>query len=67
MKIPFGSPGEIPEVEVKVGIDEIENFFRKWGVVSMCEYFGHAPDSEFTQETINHLLESSAKELTVKK
>lgn len=31
--------------------DAFENAIRRYGVVAACEWFGHAPHSEFTQET----------------
>lgn len=31
--------------------DIFENAIRKIGVINACEWFGHAPDSEFTKET----------------
>jgi hypothetical protein len=54
-KIKDGGPGEIPVVPVRVPADEWDNTIRKFGVVSACEWFGHAPDSEFTAETIKEL------------
>lgn len=58
-KIPFGGPGEIPLVEVRVPNDEFENMIRRIGVVAACEWFDHAPDSEFTVETIRVLRDRS--------
>lgn len=54
-KIKDGSPGEIPPVPVRVPNDEWENTIRSYGVVSACEWFGYAYDSEFTAETISIL------------
>jgi hypothetical protein len=50
--IKFGGPGEIAPVLVKVPSDAWENTIRAFGVVNACEWFGHAADSEFTDETI---------------
>ena len=57
--IPFGGAGEIPLVKAVVPNDEFENTIRKYGVVAACEWFGHAPDSEFTAEAIKTLRERS--------
>lgn len=54
-KIKDGSPGDIPAVPVKVLNDEWENMIRTYGVVNACEWFGHAPNSEFTAATIKTL------------
>ena len=44
-KIPYGSPGDIPPVEVKCKADEFENYIREFGVVNACEWFlEHYPD-----------------------
>ena len=40
--------------------DVFENAIRKAGVVFACEWFGHAPDSDFTKETIQVLRARSA-------
>lgn len=40
--------------------DRFENAIRVFGVVAACEWFGHAPDSEFTQETDRILAERAA-------
>lgn len=61
-KIPYGSLGEIPPVEVKCPADAFENEIRKIGVVWACEWFGYSSDSEFTRETIKTLLERSGIE-----
>lgn len=61
-KIPYGSPNEIPLVEVKCKADEFENYIREFGVVNACEWFGHSSDSEFTKETIEVLLGRSGLE-----
>lgn len=58
-KIVFGGPGEIPPVPVSVPGDAMENDIRRWGVISMCEWFGHHADSEFTAWTIATLRERS--------
>lgn len=54
-----GSPNDLPFVPVACGSDEFDNAIRKFGVVSACEWFGHAPDSEFTADTIKLLEERS--------
>ena len=36
-------------------IDRFENAIREIGISTACEWFGHAPDSEFTRETIKVL------------
>jgi hypothetical protein len=46
----------VPEL---CGADVFENAIRRAGVVYACEWFGHAPDSEFTAETIRVLRERS--------
>ncbi len=61
-KILYGSPGEIPPVEVKCKADEFENYIREFGVVNACEWFNHSSNSEFTKETIELLLERSGLE-----
>jgi hypothetical protein len=61
-KIPYGSHGEIPPVEVKCKADDFENCIREFGVVNACEWFGYSSDSEFTKETIKLLLERSGIE-----
>lgn len=58
-KIEGGSPGEIYPVSVSVPADAWENAIRSYGVVNACEWFGHAPDSDFTTETIRILRERS--------
>lgn len=60
-EIKDGGPGAIPSVREEVPIDAFENAIRAIGVVSACEWFGHAPDSEFTAETIRTLRERSAR------
>lgn len=55
-KIMYSQARDIPPVEVKVGVDIFENAIREFGVVAACEWFGHAPDSEFTKEAIRLLL-----------
>lgn len=57
--IKWGGAGEIPLCEVRCKADEFENQIRCIGVVFACEWFGHAPDSEFTADTIRTLLERS--------
>lgn len=57
--IKYGGPGEIPPVEVKVQADELDNFIRAYGVVNACEWFGHAPNSEFTKDSIAELCRRS--------
>jgi hypothetical protein len=58
-RIKDGGPGDLAPTTVRVPADEWENVIRKVGVVFACEWFGHAPDSEFTAETIKHLREKS--------
>lgn len=58
-KIPFGGPNQIPEILPKCVAEEFENMIRRFGVVNACEWFGHAPDSEFTKETVRILMERS--------
>jgi hypothetical protein len=58
-EIKNGGPGEIPPVPVTCPGDVFENAIRAAGVVNACEWFGHAPDSEFTAETIRTLEERS--------
>lgn len=52
--IPDGGAGAFPQVQVQVPMDEFENAIRKIGVVAACEWFGHAPGSQFTKDTIEH-------------
>jgi hypothetical protein len=59
-RIPFGGPGDIPPVDICCEGDQFENVIRAYGVVSACEWFGHAPGSEFTADAINTLRERSA-------
>lgn len=54
-RIPHGGPGDIPPVDERVPADAFENVIRAFGVVAACEWFGHAPDSEFTASTIREL------------
>lgn len=54
-RIPHGGPGEIPPVDERVPGDAFENAIRACGVVAACEWFGHAPDSQFTADTIREL------------
>lgn len=58
-KIQFGGPGEIALAEEKCPMDCFENHIRKIGVVTACEWFGHAADSEFVKETVAILIERS--------
>lgn len=55
-EIKNGGTGEITPVDVQTPCDEFENAIRKFGVVAACEWFGHAPDSEFTKGSICWLL-----------
>lgn len=55
----YGGPGEIPQVDAKTAGEVFENAIRAIGVVSACEWFGHAPDSEFTRDTIKVLKDRS--------
>lgn len=50
-----GGPGDLPPVKVQCPNDEFENAIRKYGVVAACEWFDHAFNSTFTQESIRHL------------
>ena len=52
--VTYGGAGDIPPADVACQMDEFENAVR-----SACEWFGHAPDSEFTAETIRVLRERS--------
>lgn len=54
-KLKDGGPGDLPPVVVTCPNDEFENAIRKIGVVNACEWFGHAPDSEFTADTVTTL------------
>ncbi|MDN7894527.1 hypothetical protein QZM93_38665 [Burkholderia cepacia] len=54
-----GGAGEIPLVPENTTGDAFENAIRSFGVVAACEWFGYAPDSEFTRITIATLLERS--------
>lgn len=56
-EIKDGAPGAFPPVLVGTPSEEFENAIRKFGVVNACEWFGHAPDSDFTAETIKVLAE----------
>ena len=47
-------------VKERTGSDRFENAIRRYGVVDACSWFGHAPDSEFTQETVRLLAERAA-------
>jgi hypothetical protein len=57
--IQYGGANEITPVTERTPSDVFENAIRKIGVVAACEWFGHAPDSEFTADTIKCLLERS--------
>ena len=48
-----GGPGQIPPTKENVFADIWENTIRRYGVVNACEWFGHAPDSDFTRDTIH--------------
>jgi hypothetical protein len=61
-KIEDGGPGDIPEVVEIVPADAFENVIRRYGVVNACEWFGHAPDSEFTAQAILWLKERAPTE-----
>ncbi|MFY2645683.1 hypothetical protein [Achromobacter insuavis] len=54
-RILHGGPGEIPSVDERVPADAFDNAIRAFGVVAACEWFGHAPDSQFTADTIREL------------
>ena len=60
-KIENGKPRAIAAVPEHVPMDEFENAIRKIGVVNACEWFGHAPDSEFTREIIKVLQERATE------
>ena len=53
---------KIPKTKENVPMDVFENAIRDVGVVAACEWFGHAPDSEFTKETQKLLMERSMGE-----
>lgn len=48
-------PGDLPPVDVQTTGQRFENAIREYGIVNACEWFGHAPDSGFTQDTISDL------------
>lgn len=52
---------EVVLVPVRTTGDKFENAIREYGIVNACEWFGHAPDSEFTKETIKVLAERATK------
>jgi hypothetical protein len=54
-RVAYGAAGAIPPVAEMTTGDVFENAIRRIGVVFACEWFGHAPDSEFTRETIRIL------------
>ncbi|HDR9497624.1 TPA: hypothetical protein QDC06_000826 [Burkholderia cepacia] len=54
-----GGSGEIPLVPENTTGDVFENAICTFGVVAACEWFGYAPDSEFTRITIETLMERS--------
>jgi hypothetical protein len=54
-----GAAGAIPMVDEATPSDAFENAIRRIGVVAACEWFGHAPDSEFTRDTIRELQQRS--------
>lgn len=54
-RVVYGAAGAIPLVDEATTGDVFENAIRRVGVVAACEWFGHAPDSEFTRETIRVL------------
>ncbi|MFP3652261.1 MULTISPECIES: hypothetical protein [Burkholderia] len=58
-EIKDGGPREIPAVPERTPMDAFENAIRAVGVVAACEWFGYAPDSEFTRITIATLIERS--------
>lgn len=47
-------------VDERTSGDCFENAIRKFGVVAACEWFGHAPNSDFTKETTKLLDERVA-------
>jgi hypothetical protein len=58
-KINDGGPREIAPVPERTPMDVFENAIRAVGVVAACEWFGYAPDSQFTRITIATLIERS--------
>ena len=58
-EIKHGGAGEIQHVPENTTGDVFENAIRTFGVVAACEWFGYAPDSEFTRITIATLIERS--------
>lgn len=61
--ISLGAAGAIPLVEEDTTGDMFENAIRRIGVTAACEWFGYAPDSESTAETIRVLQERSNTEV----
>jgi hypothetical protein len=55
-----GGPREIQRVPEHTTADVFENAIRTFGVVAACEWFGHAPESEFTRDTVAALMERAA-------
>lgn len=51
------APKREPLTDERTPMDRFENEIRQVGVVAACEWFGHAPDSEFTKTTIKVLAE----------
>ena len=47
-----GGPRALAYVFERTPMDEFENAIRRVGVVAACEWFGHAPESAFTKESI---------------
>jgi hypothetical protein len=54
-RVAYGAAGAIPLVDETTTGNVFENAIRRIGAVAACEWFGHAPDSEFTRETIRVL------------
>ena len=51
------SPGALPPVPVRCPADAFDNAVRLHGIGFCCEWFGHAYDGEFAQETLRVLQE----------
>lgn len=55
-EIKNGGAGDIQLVPENTPIDVFENAIRTIGVVAACEWFGYAPDSDFTRIAIAMLI-----------
>lgn len=58
----YGEAWAIPLVDEDTPCAVFENAIRRIGVVFACEWFGHAPDSDFTRETIRVLRKRSGEQ-----